>query len=161
MCKADSETKAFRSEKKGLCKNVARGSDSTQPQRQPARSLPGLCVYSKVEKAVERWSRRDGQGQVAMGPGNHAKEWEEKREVRKKLKAQAYCSDYSGFKSQRPKPKRECTGCVTGKCRRLDSIIRIFCPFPHPHTHFLCWLPSLTASFHTLASGNSSFVMNG
>lgn len=157
MCKADTGTKALRSEKKVLCKTVARGPDSGQAQSQPARSLPGLCLQQSGEGCggmkPERWA-----GPSCYGPWKPCKGVRRKeREVRKRRKAQAYCADSSGFKSQR---KGNVLAGVTGKCRDLTTSSGYSFSFLTPHTHLLCWFSSLTASFHMLASGSSSFVMN-
>lgn len=137
---------------------------SQTPEGQ-ARSQPALSTPVCLERAGERRSWRGGQGPVATHPpGTPGRGVRRKREVREKLKAQTCRSDYFGFGRQRSKPKRECVGLCNWKVRTFNHIIRIFFLLLHPYTQFffffLCWLQSLTESFHMLASGNASFMMN-
>ena len=131
--KEDSERKAFRSEKKVPCKNVARASDFRSTGSEPAFpcSTRPVCLQ-RCRRGLWRGSWGGG-----WGPRHHAKEWEEwMREVRKKLKGQTYCSDYFGFKRQRSKPEKEFIGLCNWKVQRFNNIIRIFFFFFHPHTRF-------------------------
>lgn len=110
-------------------------------QSQPAPSAPALSAYSSVKAGG-----RDAAGEAGRanchGPRTPCKEVRRTREVRKKQRAQTYCSDYFGFKRQRFKPKRKFIGLSNWKVQRFNNIIRIFFLFLHLHTHF-----SVLASF--------------
>lgn len=125
----------------------------------PRASLPLLyhwCVSAAMRRWLGRWAGPRRYGPLAM-------QRSEKREVRKKLKAQAYCSDYLGFKRQRSKPKRDCTGLVcleSPEIQQSHQGILSLSPSPPLTPPFLGWLPSLIDSFRVLPSGNSSIMIN-
>lgn len=58
VCKADSGIKAFRSEKKVLCKNVARGSEPRRAQRQLPVPYQG-CVSTAKWRGLWRDEARE------------------------------------------------------------------------------------------------------
>lgn len=145
--------KAFRSEKKVICKNVARESDFRRTGLDPACPFraSAVCLHQCREGCgkmkLGRWA-----GPSSSGPWTPCEGVKREREVRKKLKTQIHCSDYFGFKRQWSKPKREFIGLCNWKVQRVNNIIKIsflFLHLPHPlscvgfrllQTLSTCWL---------------------
>lgn len=155
--KEDSERKAFRSEKKVPCKNVARASDFRSTGSEPAfpcSTRPVVC--STVEEGCGEEAGEVG-GALDTMQRSEKNEWGKwERNWKAKHTVQTILASRDRDLNQR----RNLLACVTGKSRDSTISSRYSFSFSTPTPAFLCWLYSLIGSLHMLASGNSSFTMN-